>query len=103
MEVHGGPSNRKHRKKADPFWLHFFSADEKEVQRVEQLRAIPISNVGLSVRIANTLENYGVLTLGDLANLTAEDLIKIPNLGEITIRHCQQLLAKLNLPNRFNR
>lgn len=102
MEVHGGPSNRKRRKRPDPQWLEFMSDDEKERRRIEQWQSVPIADVGLPVRIANTLENHGIFTMGDLAQRSAAELTLIPNLGEITIRRCGRLLDELNLPNRLH-
>ena len=103
MEVRGGPSNRKHRKRPDPLWLQFMSDDEKERRRIEEWQAVPLADVGLPVRIANTLENHSIFTVGDLANLTAENLTQIPNLGDLTIRRCVKLLHELNIPNRLNK
>jgi DNA-directed RNA polymerase alpha subunit len=102
MEVHGGPSKRKRRKQPDPEWLEFMSDDEKERRRIRELCQVTLSDVGLPVRVVNTLENQKIFTLGDLARITGAELAAIPNLGEITIRRCQNLLADFQLPNRLH-
>jgi len=102
MEVHGGPSKRKRRKQPDPEWLEFMSDDEKERRRIKELYQVTLSDVGLPVRVVNTLENQKIFTLGDLAQVTGTQLASVPNLGEITIRKCQRLLAEFQLPNRLH-
>lgn len=102
MELHGGPVKRKRRKPPDQLWVQFMSDDEKEKDRIEQCQTISLSDVGLPVRVANTLENYGLLTIGDLAKLTVEDLESIQNLGEVTIARCTKLLDEMQIPHRLS-
>jgi DNA-directed RNA polymerase alpha subunit len=101
MEVHGGPQNRKRRKKPEPDWVAFMSTEEKEQKRIEHWQTVSLADVGLPVRIANTLEHNGVMTVGDLMTLTLDDMRSIQNLGEITIRKCIKLLNDLELPNNL--
>jgi DNA-directed RNA polymerase alpha subunit len=101
MEVHGGPAKRKRRKRPDPEWLEFISDDEKEQLRIAHWKSVPLSEVGLPVRIANTLEAHGILTVGDLAKRSADDLANIPNMGVVTTRRCCRLLDELNLFHRL--
>lgn len=101
MEIHGGPKKRRRRKPADPGWLEFMSDDEKEKDRIENWQLVSLAEVGLPVRIINTLEDHGVMTVGNLAQKTAEELRSIPNLGEITISKCTKLLDELRLPNKM--
>ena len=101
MEVHGGPKNRKRRKKPEPTWVAFMSTEEKEQQRIAHWQTVSLADVGLPVRIANTLEHNGVMTVGDLMCLTLDDMRSIQNLGEITIRKCVKLLNELELPNKL--
>jgi len=101
MEIHGGPRTRKRRKPADPDWIDFISDDEKEAERIEHWQTVSLVEVGLSVRIINTLGDHGVMTVGDLATKSADELRQIQNLGEITIKKCTKLLDDLRLPNRM--
>ena len=102
MEFHGGPKKRKRRKPADPEWLAFMSDDEKEEERIRGWQSVSLADVGLPVRVVNTLEECGVLTVGHLANRTEEQLRAIPNLGEITVKKCRKLLNDLQIPARIN-
>jgi len=101
MEIHGGPSKRKKRKPAEPEWLQFMSAADKESARVEKWQSVSLAEVGLPVRIVNTLEDQGVMTVGDLTQKTIEQLQAIPNLGDVTIAKCKKLLEDLRLPNQL--
>jgi len=101
MEIHGGPKKRRRRKPADPEWLFFMSDDDKEKERIENWQSVSLAEVGLPVRIINTLEDHGVLTVGQLAEKTEEDLRGITNLGEITISKCTKLFDELQLPNKM--
>lgn len=102
MEIHGGPEKRKRRKPADPEWLDFMSDDEKAEERIRSWQSVSLADVGLPVRIVNTLEDHGILNVGQLCQVTAEDLRKIQNLGEITIKKCTKLLVELQLPNKLS-
>jgi len=103
MELHGGPFKRRRRKPPDQIWMQFMSDDEKEKMKIEQCQTVSLSDVGLPVRVANTLENYGLLTIGDLAKITIEDLESIQNLGEITIARCVRLLDEMCLPHKLRK
>jgi len=103
MEIHGGPNKRKRRKPEDPEWLSFMSDDEKEADRIEHWKSTSLAEVGLPVRIINTLEDHGVLTVGDLCKKTLKDLKQIQNLGDVTIRKCVKLLDDLKIPNELHK
>ena len=101
MEIHGGPETRRRRKPVDPDWLFFMSDDDKEKDRIEKWQTVSLAEVDLPVRIVNTLEDHGVMTVGDLTLKTIEELQEISNLGEITILKCTKLMDDLQLPNRL--
>ena len=101
MEIHGGPSKRKKRKPTEPEWLKFMTPADKEAARIERWQSVSLAEVGLPVRIVNTLEDQGVMTVGDLTQRTIEQLQAIPNLGDVTIAKCTQLLGDLQLPNQL--
>lgn len=102
MEIHGGPDKRKRRKPAAPEWLAFMSDDDKEAERIEGWQSVSLADVGLPVRVVNTLEEDGIMTVGGLCHKTADDLRQIQNLGELTIKKCTKLLNELRLPNRLH-
>jgi DNA-directed RNA polymerase alpha subunit len=101
MEIHGGPQKRKRRKPADPEWLNFMSDDEKEEERIKHWQTVSLADIGLPVRVVNTLEDHGIMTVGDLCIKTTEELRDIQNLGEITITKCIKLLNELKLHHRL--
>lgn len=103
MEIHGGPANRKTRKPVDSEWLKFMSDDDKEQSRIASWLNVSLAEANLPVRIINALENYGILTIGQLAEQTQEDLEVIPNLGAETIFKCMRLLEELKLPNKLGK
>jgi len=102
MEFYGGPRVRKKRQPVDVNWLQFMSDEEKEAQRIEELRAVSLAESGLPLRTVNALEDHGILTIGDLAQQTSTTLRAIPNLGEVTLRKCRRLLAELQIPGSLH-
>lgn len=102
MEIHGGPGKRKRRKPEDPEWLMFLSDSEKEEERRKQWLDASLADTGLPVRIVNTLEDNGILTVGDLCTQPVSRLEAIANLGEVTIKKCRRLLDDLKLPNKLH-
>jgi DNA-directed RNA polymerase alpha subunit len=101
MEFHGGPDKRKRRKPEAPDWLRFMSDDEKEAERIRHWMSVSLADTGLPVRIVNTLEDHGIMNVGDLTKKSIDDLHKIQNLGEITIVKCKNLLNDLRLPSNL--
>ena len=102
MELHGGPNKRKRRKPPDPSWARFITKEDKERERIAYWESVALADSSLPVRIANTLEKHGILTVGELAQQSLARLRRISNLGEITIQRCVKLLEELKVPNRLN-
>lgn len=50
---------------------------------------------GISIRTANTLENIGVRTVGDLLNRREAELLAIPNFGARTLREVREAVREL--------
>jgi DNA-directed RNA polymerase alpha subunit len=98
MEEHGGPAKRKRRCKPEPYWAKYYTATDRENQRIAYWHTVSLTDVGIPVRLANNLEQYGILTVGDLTKVSLNELAEIPNLGEITMKKCRQLLVELKLP-----
>lgn len=69
---------------------------DEEAARVDNqlqtLLARPISDFELSVRSRNCLENLGLQTLGDLARVSEQDLLKGRNFGETSLKEVRVLL-----------
>lgn len=99
--MHGGPEKRKTRRKPEPYWAKYLTDEDREQKRIAHWYTVSLADAGIPVRLSNTLEQYGILTVGDLTRLTLDDLESIPNLGEITRVRCSQLLDEHKLPNRL--
>lgn len=59
--------------------------------------ARPVRDLELSIRSENCLLRGGILTIGDLVSRNREDLLKIRNLGKISLREIQEKLEKFEL------
>lgn len=57
----------------------------------------PVRDLELSVRSENCLLRGGVHVLGELVSRTREDLLKIRNLGRISLKEIEEKLAKFDL------
>lgn len=81
----GPPPDRRRRPKPVP-------PDQKTRQ---QLLDTHLSEVGLTVRVVNALENAAVYTVAELAAVERETLEAVGSFGEITIGEIHDLLTKL--------
>ncbi len=57
----------------------------------------PISTMELSVRASNCLESAKIHTVGDLAKLTENDLLKVRSFGKTSLREVKRKLQDLGL------
>lgn len=57
----------------------------------------PVRDLELSVRSENCLLRGGVNVLGELVSRTREDLLKIRNLGKVSLEEIEEKLAELDL------
>ena len=65
---------------------------EREMRRKLDMNT---SEIGLSVRTTNCLEEQGIFTVGNLLDCSREDLLGISNFGEKTLEEVFQALEKL--------
>ncbi len=63
----------------------------------DAILARPVRDLELSIRSENCLLRGGILTIGDLVGRNREDLLKIRNLGKISLREIQEKLEKFEL------
>lgn len=94
-----GPTKRKSRRPPSVDDLRFLSPEEKELERLDALLGSALGDSGMSVRTVNCLETNGVATIGELAQMTQEELMKIPNFGEMTLSECINHLDRLKVPH----
>lgn len=57
----------------------------------------PVRDLELSIRSENCLLRGGIHTLGDLMTKTREDLLKIRNLGKISLKEIEEKMEKLGV------
>lgn len=89
----GPPPDRRRRPKPVP----------PEQKTREQLLDTHLSEVGLTVRIVNALEQEEVYTVRELAAVDRETLEAAGSFGEITIGEIHDLLTRLGLPPAWTR
>lgn len=58
---------------------------------------IRIDNFHLSVRSSNTLKNENIVYIGDLAQKTGSEMLRIPNFGRKSLNELRELLAQFGL------
>ncbi len=64
---------------------------------INQLLATPITELELSVRASNCLKNANVSTIGELTNMTEEEIAKTRNVGKKSLQEIQEKLLERNL------
>lgn len=73
------------------------AAAERRRDRLQSLLAEPIERLDLSTRARNCLDGAGVATLGELVQLTSDDLLQIKNLGQTVLTEIEKKLGELDL------
>jgi DNA-directed RNA polymerase subunit alpha len=57
-----------------------------KTQKADNRLDLSLAEIGIAVRTVNCLEEQGVFTVGNLLDRTPEQLLEIPNLGEVTLK-----------------
>lgn len=71
------------------------SADaQPEEDEDEAVNSRPVRDLELSIRSENSLLRGGIQTIGDLRSKTREDLLKIRNLGKISLKEIEDKMEK---------
>lgn len=70
-----------------PAWARAQEADD----RLE----LSLSEINLTVRIVNCLEEHNIFTVGDLLDRTPQQLLEIPNFGAKTLTTIYAALEKI--------
>jgi DNA-directed RNA polymerase subunit alpha len=74
--------------------------DEQELRsrdRLDQILGLPVTDFELSVRSRNCLQKMGIMTLGDLARTTENELLESKNFGETSLVEIKDMLASKGL------
>lgn len=62
-----------------------------------ELLLTPVTEIDLSMRAENCLEHAGIKLVGELMQLSHQDLTKIPGMGRATLRDIESRLKELGL------
>jgi DNA-directed RNA polymerase subunit alpha len=65
--------------------------------RLDQVLGLPVTDFELSVRSRNCLQKMGILTLGDLARTTEEEILASKNFGETSLVEIKEMLLSKGL------
>ncbi|MCA9080842.1 MAG: tetratricopeptide repeat protein [Planctomycetaceae bacterium] len=65
----------------------------KQQQRMEQLLSRPVTDFELSVRSRNCLSTMGIRSLGDLTEISEQELLSGKNFGETSLTEVRELMA----------
>lgn len=74
--------------------------EEKEQDETAKILEMPIEELDLSVRSYNCLKRASINTIGELTQKTAEDMMKVRNLGKKSLEEVETKLAAFNLSLR---
>ncbi|HVA47690.1 MAG TPA: DNA-directed RNA polymerase subunit alpha C-terminal domain-containing protein [Pirellulales bacterium] len=76
----------------------FFDEDaQRRRDRLGQVLTMPVTDFELSVRSRNCLQKMGLLTLGDLARATEQELLSSKNFGETSLVEIKEMMASKGL------
>ncbi len=88
MERYGPPKRRRREE-------HLNAYDKAEIEgKVEDTSLV---DLGITSRVANSLEERGIYNACQLAGMTLERLREVPNIGEQTITDCRRILDRLGI------
>jgi len=77
--------------------LQLDEQEQKQRDRLDQVMTLPVSDFELSVRSRNCLQKMGILTLGDLARTTEDEILASKNFGETSLVEIKEMLASKGL------
>ncbi len=74
------------------------SEESKQQKEEDAILSRPVRELELSIRSENCLLRGGIQTIGDLVSKSRDDLLKIRNLGKISLREIEEKVEKLGFP-----
>jgi DNA-directed RNA polymerase subunit alpha len=77
--------------------LQLDEQEQKHRDRLDQVLSLPVSDFELSVRSRNCLQKMGIMTLGDLARTSEEEILASKNFGETSLVEIKEMLASKGL------
>lgn len=92
------PRARLYFKDADASRDMYYDEEARRRQdRMSQILSVPVSDFELSVRSRNCLQKMGVMTLGDLTEITEQELLASKNFGETSLVEIREMLVSKGL------
>ena len=76
---------------------HYDHEEEQRRERLAQVLNIPVSQFELSVRSRNCLQKMGIVSLGDLTQVTEQELLNSKNFGETSLVEIREMLSNKGL------
>ena len=73
------------------------ATQKSEEAKMEKLLATPISEIELSVRSANCINNANIKTIGDLVVKTEAEMLKFRNFGKKSLNEIKAILTSMGL------
>ncbi|MCI0491346.1 MAG: tetratricopeptide repeat protein [Planctomycetes bacterium] len=77
--------------------MYYDEEARRRQDRLSQVLGIPVTDFELSVRSRNCLQKMGIMTLGDLARTTEQDLLASKNFGETSLVEIHEMLHSKGL------
>ena len=77
--------------------MYYDEESLKEQQKLEQLLSRPVTDFELSVRSRNCLATMGIDTLGQLTEISEQELLSGKNFGETSLTEVRELMDQHNL------
>ncbi len=76
----------------------FYDEDaERRRDRLSHVMGVPVTDFELSVRSRNCLQKMGIMTLGDLARASEQELLASKNFGETSLVEIREMMASKGL------
>jgi len=77
--------------------MYYDEDAERKRDRLNQVLGVPVTDFELSVRSRNCLQKMGIMTLGDLARCTEQELLASKNFGETSLIEIREMMASKGL------
>jgi DNA-directed RNA polymerase subunit alpha len=77
--------------------MYYDEEARRRQDRLAQILSVPVTDFELSVRSRNCLQKMGIMTLGDLAETTEQELLSSKNFGETSLVEIRDMLSSKGL------
>jgi DNA-directed RNA polymerase subunit alpha len=77
--------------------MYFDEDAQRRRDRLSQVLNLPVTDFELSVRSRNCLQKMGLLTLGDLARTSEQELLSSKNFGETSLVEIKEMMSSKGL------